>query len=151
MRKLEFWHQIMSSVTWILSPSGPMLYNLLVYPQGFSGGANSKTPTCQCRRHKRCGFNPRVRSGRFPGGGNGSPFQHSCLENPMDRGAWWATVHGVTKSRTQLKQLSTHSPSALETVPATHMCMINNGRWMGWTTPKLKALFPVCCTTSPDM
>ena len=41
-------------------------------------------------------------SGRSPGGGNGSPFQYSCLENPMDRGAQQATVHGVTKSRTQL-------------------------------------------------
>ena len=35
--------------------------------------------------------------GRFPGGGNGNPFQYSCQENPMDRGAWWATVHGVTE------------------------------------------------------
>ena len=42
-------------------------------------------------------------SGRSPGGGNGNPLQYSCLENPMDRGAWWATVHRVTKSRTQLK------------------------------------------------
>ena len=41
-----------------------------------------------------------------PGGGNGNPLQHSCLDNPMDRGAWWATVHRVTKSQTQLKQLS---------------------------------------------
>jgi len=37
-------------------------------------------------------------SGRSPGGGNGNPLQYSCLENPMDRGAWWATVHGVAKS-----------------------------------------------------
>ena len=41
-------------------------------------------------------------SGRSPGGGNGNPLQHSCLGNSMDRGAWWATVHGVTRSRTQL-------------------------------------------------
>ena len=41
-------------------------------------------------------------SGRFSGEGNGNPLQNSCLENPTDRGAWWATVHGVTKSRTQL-------------------------------------------------
>jgi len=34
-------------------------------------------------------------SGRYPGEGNGNPLQYSCLENPMDRGAWWATVHGV--------------------------------------------------------
>ena len=46
--------------------------------------------------------------GRAPGGGNGNPLQYSCLENPMDRGAWRATVHGVAKSWTQLKPLSTH-------------------------------------------
>ena len=38
--------------------------------------------------------------GRYPGEGNGIPLQYSCLENPKDRGAWWATVHGVTKSWT---------------------------------------------------
>ena len=41
-------------------------------------------------------------SGRSSGGGNGNPLQYSCLENPKDRGAWWATVHGVMKSQTQL-------------------------------------------------
>ena len=41
-------------------------------------------------------------SGRSPGGGNGSPLQDSCLENPKDRGAWWPTVHVVAKSRTGL-------------------------------------------------
>ena len=42
------------------------------------------------------------RSGRSPGGGYDNPLQYSCLENPMDRGAWLSTVHGVTKSQTQL-------------------------------------------------
>ena len=42
-------------------------------------------------------------SGRSPGIGNGNPLQHSCLKNSMDRGAWWATVHGVAKSWTQLR------------------------------------------------
>ena len=42
-------------------------------------------------------------SGRSPGGENGNPLQYSCLENPMDRGAWRATVHGITKSWTRLK------------------------------------------------
>ena len=42
-------------------------------------------------------------SGRAPEGGHGSPLQHSCLENPVDRGAWQATVHRVAKSQTQLK------------------------------------------------
>ena len=41
-----------------------------------------------------------------PGGGHGNPLQYSCLENPMDRGAWVAAVHGVTESRTRLEQLS---------------------------------------------
>ena len=39
-------------------------------------------------------------SGRSPGGGHGNPLQYSCLENPMDRGAWWAVIHGVAKSQT---------------------------------------------------
>ena len=42
-------------------------------------------------------------SGRSPGGGHDNPLQHSCLENPKDRGAWWAIVQRVSKSRTQLK------------------------------------------------
>ena len=44
-------------------------------------------------------------SGRSLGGGHGNPLQYSCLENPMDRGAWWVTVQGVTESRIGLKQL----------------------------------------------
>ena len=47
--------------------------------------------------------------GRSPWGGKGNPFQYSCLENPMDRGAWRATVHRVAKSQTWLKWLSTHA------------------------------------------
>ena len=44
--------------------------------------------------------------GRSPGGGNGNPLQYSCLENPMDRAAWWATVHGVTKESGVTEQLN---------------------------------------------
>ena len=47
--------------------------------------------------------------GIFPGEGHGNPLQYSCLENPMDRGAEWATVHRITKSQTQLKGLSKHT------------------------------------------
>ena len=47
--------------------------------------------------------------GRSPEDGYGNPPQHSCLENPMNRGAWWTTVHRVTKSWTRLKQLSMHT------------------------------------------
>jgi len=61
-----------------------------------------KESTCQHRRNKRCGLNPwgREKGSSFPGGKNGNPLQYSCLENYMDRGAWWATVHGVTESDT---------------------------------------------------
>ena len=44
--------------------------------------------------------------GRSPGEGNGNPLQYSCLENSMDGGAWWATVHGVTKSQTRLSDFT---------------------------------------------
>ena len=49
------------------------------------------------------------RLGRSPGGGHGNPLQYSCLENPMDRGVWQATIYRVAKSWTQLKPLSTHT------------------------------------------
>ena len=48
-------------------------------------------------------------SGRSPGGGHGNPLQYSCLENRMDRGNWWATIHRVTKSWTRPKRLSMHA------------------------------------------
>ena len=47
----------------------------------------------------------------YCGEGNGNPLQYSCLENPVDRGAWWAAVHGVAQGRTQLKRLSSSSSS----------------------------------------
>ena len=49
--------------------------------------------------------------GRSPGEGNGNPLKYSRLENPMDGGAWWATVHGVANSRTQLSDFTFPSPS----------------------------------------
>ena len=69
-------------------------------PAGFPSGSAGKEFVCQCRRHKRHRFSPWVR--KIPRGGNGNPLQSSCLENPMDRGAWQATVHGVAKSWTWL-------------------------------------------------
>ena len=54
--------------------------------------------------------------GRSPGEEHGNPLRYSCLKNPMDRGVWWATVHCVTKSQTQTKQLSTHTYTKLQEV-----------------------------------
>ena len=73
----------------------------------FPGGTSGKEPICQCRRHRDSGLIPGF--GRSPGGGHSNPLQYSCLENPMDRGVWQATVHRVSKNQTQLKQLSTQS------------------------------------------
>ena len=63
-----------------------------------------KNPTANAGDMKDAGSIPR--SGRSPEIGHGNPFQCSCLENPLDRGAWRATINTVAKSRTQLKSLS---------------------------------------------
>ena len=67
-----------------------------------------KESTCNTRDAEDVGLIPG--SGRSPGGRHGNPPQYSCLENHMDREPWWATVHRVSKSQTQLKQLSVHTP-----------------------------------------
>ena len=64
---------------------------------GFPGGSDGKESSCNAGD---LGLIPLL--GRSPGGGHSNPLRYSCLENPMDRGAWWATVHEVTKSRTWL-------------------------------------------------
>ena len=63
------------------------------------GGASGKEPACQCRRQKT--RRPFPGWGRSPGGEHNNLLQYSCLENSMDRGAWWATVHRVAKSQTK--------------------------------------------------
>ena len=63
--------------------------------------------------------------GRSPGEGNGNPLQYSCLENPMDGGAWWAAVHGVAGSRTRLSDFSfTSHFHALEKEMATYSSVL---------------------------
>ena len=68
--------------------------------------------------------------GRSPGWGHGNSLQYSCLENPMDRGAWWATLHRGTKSWTWLKQLRKHSPvilaSFIEDTVLSPFCICSN-------------------------
>ena len=70
-----------------------------IYNLGSPGGLNGKESAYNTGN---LGLIPGL--GRSPGEGNGNPLQSSCLENPMDRGAWWATVHGIAKSQTQLSQ-----------------------------------------------
>ena len=66
-----------------------------LYREGFPGGSDGKEPACSAEDLSSV---PGL--GRSPGEGNGNPLQYSCLENPRERGAWWAAVHWVTKSRT---------------------------------------------------
>ena len=74
-----------------------------VSDMGFPGGSEVKTSASNVGD---LGLIPG--SGRSPGEGNGNPLQDSCLENPMDGGVWWATVHGVAKSRTRLSDFTIH-------------------------------------------
>ena len=64
---------------------------------GFPGGSDGKGSACNAGD-----LGLILGLGRSPGGGNGNPLQCSCLENPLDRGAWWSMVHGVSQSRTGL-------------------------------------------------
>ena len=78
-----------------------------VFPGGseecevFPGGSEDKASACNTGDP---GLIPGL--GRSPGKGNGNPLEYSCLENPMDRGAWRATVHGIAKSRTRLSDFT---------------------------------------------
>ena len=83
-----------------------LLYlTLTIISTGFPGGTGGKEPTCQCRRRKRCRFDPWV--GKIPWRRDWQPTPVFLPGEYNGRGAWWATVHRVTKSRTQLKWLST--------------------------------------------
>ena len=100
---------------------------------GFPGGARGKEPACQCRRCKTRSFIPG--SGRSPGGGHGNPLQYSCLGNPMDRGAWRATVHRIAESQTRLTRvnkltvtnLTNLSPIQAHVDQSTQHIYMNNG------------------------
>ena len=70
------------STNWFLEPN--------TFEKGFPGGSAVRNPPANAGDADLI-----PGSERSPGAGNGNPLQYSCLENPMDRGAWWATVHGV--------------------------------------------------------
>ena len=94
------WNNLVSTLKSSAS-FGPRL-SLSVLPQWLRGRVCLK-----CRRCRRHGFDLWV--GRSPGGGHGNPLQYSCWKNQMGRGAWWVPVHGITKSQTGLKWLSTRA------------------------------------------
>ena len=79
-----------------------ILFQFLWSIKGFPGGSEVKASACNVGD---LGSIPGL--GRSPGEGNGNPVQYSCLENPVDGGAWWATVHGVAKSRSDTTEQAT--------------------------------------------
>jgi len=97
---------------------GQLSSDLLHVVLNFPGALGVKNPPASAGDMRDAGSIPG--SERSPGGGHGIPFHHSCLQNPMDRGAWRATVHRVTKSRTQLKQLNTRASSQLHSSKDFH-------------------------------
>ena len=76
-------------------------------PQGFPGGSVVKNGPANAVDAGDMALIPGL--GRSPGEANGNPLQYSCLGNPMDRGAWWATVHGVARVRHDLATEHTHT------------------------------------------
>ena len=97
-----------------------LLLSYLKYRGGFPGGSEVKASACNAGV-----LGSILGSGRSPGERNGNPLQYSCLEKPMDRGPWWATVHRVTKSQTRLSKLTftlTFQYSCLENP-------MNEGNW----------------------
>ena len=95
---------------------------------GFPGGSDDKESACNMGD---LGSVPGL--GRSPGGGHGNPIQYSCLENPKDRRAWPAIVHGVTESQTRLKRLSSSSwVTCLPWTPPLHThCGVRFPYWEG--------------------
>ena len=96
-----------------------------LFYMGFPGGSDGKESACNAGDPGSV-----LGLGRSPGEGNGNPLQYSCLENPMDRGAWWAAVHGVAKNRTRLSDFTfTFHFHALEKEMATHSSVL------AWRSP----------------
>ena len=101
MCKLEKFILILNSLLWKHNTRIKLWLDCKEFP----GGSDCKASTYSAGDP---GSIPRLR--RSPGEGNGNPFQYSCLETPMDGGAWWATVHGVTKSWTQMSDFTSLWP-----------------------------------------
>ena len=95
---------------------------ILFIIKDFPNGSVVKESICQGRTCRRRRFDSWL--GRSSGEGNGNPPQYSCLRNPMDRGAWQAIVHGVTKSRTQCNYTQIHIVTSMywRSIPVSSWC-----------------------------
>ena len=86
-----------------------VIFSVTIYLLGFPDGSAVKESSCNVGVIGATVLIPG--SGRSPGGRNGNSFQYSCLENPMERGSWWAIVNGVTESQTRLSDQCIHASS----------------------------------------
>ena len=102
--KLFFWRSLTMS---LLENSSKLIVKFLIFWDSLYGIGIVVNSPVNSGNVRDVGSTPG--SGRSPGGGHSSPLQFSCLGIPMDRGAWRATIHGVAKSQTRLKRLSTHA------------------------------------------
>ena len=117
----------------------------------FPRGSVVRESSCQCRRGQGCRWDPWVR--KTPGGGHGNPLQCSCLENPKDRGAWWATVRGVEKELDTTERLGTdrqtHGHEERQqnarfpslSLPLSSPCRVR-AQWAGSCLPLRKSAIP---------
>ena len=114
--------------------------------KGLPGGASGKGPTCQ--RYETLIQSP---SWEDPQGERGKPLQYSCLQNPMDRGAWWVIVQRVAKSQTRLKQVSTYTCMACKAYKVNHLVLY--GKTLSTFIPyTLRVRFcSVMCSKKADM
>ena len=107
--KLRWWIKVFhvnrnpkkAGITILIADKTGFKLNAITRDKGFPGGSELKASACNVGD---LGSIPGL--GRSPGERNSNPFQYSCLENPMDRWAWWATIHGVAKSQTQLSDFT---------------------------------------------
>ena len=117
-------------------------------PSCFPGGAVVKNQPANARDTRDAGSIPGL--GRSPGVGNGNPFQYSCLEKSMERGAWWATVHGVTQSQTHWACTHPHPIKLWRLNPIAQVkdLVLHNK----WCQVQLLWLLCIChsCDQSPD-
>ena len=100
--------------------------------QGFPGGTSGKELSTKAGDIRDTSSIPG--SGRSPEGGHGNPLNYSCLQIPMDKGAWQAIVHRLSQSQTRLKQLSTHAG----TLGNVQLCSIHR------ETQDTKTMYPIC-------
>ena len=113
-----------------MKPSGPGLWFVgsfcflicrFYFTSGLPRWFSGKESACQCKRDKGCGYDPRLE--RCLGVGNGTPLQYFCLGNPINKGAWWAAVHEVTKSQARLGNYSFISSAK------AYDCVDHNRMW----------------------